>query len=73
MLPENVTPLAPAPEAPVTSTEDGVILIDTRTPLGDLPQTGMTPAALSVAAAALMALSALAACAGIFFKKRQNG
>ncbi|MEG1579208.1 MAG: hypothetical protein RR336_10625, partial [Oscillospiraceae bacterium] len=73
VLPENVTPLAPAPEAPVTSTEDGVILIDAETPLGDLPQTGMTPAALSVAAAALMALSALVACAGIFFKKRQNG
>ncbi|MEG2958258.1 MAG: hypothetical protein RR828_00840, partial [Oscillospiraceae bacterium] len=32
VLPENVTPLAPVPEAPVTSTEDGVILIDAETP-----------------------------------------
>ncbi|MEG0441527.1 MAG: LPXTG cell wall anchor domain-containing protein, partial [Oscillospiraceae bacterium] len=70
ILPDDPTPLAPAPD---TAGGNTVIIIDEDTPLGNLPQTGMQDKRnLSAAGMAAMGLSALLTLAGFFFKKRQE-
>ncbi len=79
-LPDEETPLNPAPDDDVidigeneTPMDDGTEIIDPETPLGDLPQTGAAEAVNPFATAGFMALAASMAAAGLVLTRTKSG